>query len=162
MHRSRPLALTAAIAGALALAISLAGCGHGGNPRDVGLRNIPLPADSQITERVRACDPGANAYCSIQLVVTGSAYGSSWALLESEEQLLRQRHWRIGTGPIGPEHSADSPGHELRLNYATAYGDLLGIDSSWIKRAHRIAHALSATMFNRSPAISIMLVRGSS
>ncbi|HTU96428.1 MAG TPA: hypothetical protein VMF14_11355, partial [Solirubrobacteraceae bacterium] len=65
-------------------------------------------------------------------------------------------------GPDGNETAADSPGHELRLTFATAYEDLLGIDSNWVQRTAEITHALSSTMFDRAPALSIMLLRGSS
>jgi hypothetical protein len=147
---------------ALAGCLALAGCGHGGNPRSVGVTDIPLPDNTTVAAQVRSCDRGANAYCAIELVVVGSAYNDSAALQASETEKLKRLGWSEGNGPDGPERSADSPGHELRLSYATAYGDLLGIDSSWIQRAPPIGRALSKVMFDRAPALSLMLQRGSS
>jgi hypothetical protein len=70
--------------------------------------------------------------------------------------------WTTTKGPDGNETAADSPGHDLHLTYATAYQDLLGIDSNWVQRRPGIARALSAAVFDRGAAISIMLVKGSS
>ena len=140
----------------------LAGCGAGDNPRAFGLTDVPLPSGAQIATHVRSCDRGANPYCAEQLVVVGPHYQSSAALLAGEKQVLAERGWTTTAGADGVEKGADSPGHELRLTYATAYEDLLGIDSSWIQRRPPIAHALSTEMFDRASAISLMLVRGSS
>ena len=96
------------------------------------------------------------------LVVVGDHYSSSTALLASEVDLLKQRGWTSANGPDGPEGAADSPGHELRLTYATAYDDLLGVDSNWIQRRRPIGHALSTVMFDRLSAISLMLTKGPS
>jgi hypothetical protein len=145
-----------------ALCLVAAGCGAGGNPRGVGVTNIPLPSGTKIVGHVRTCDRGTNPYCSVQIVVVGPRYGSSIALLYSERDLLKQNGWTAQLGPDGPERSADSPGHELRITYATAFEDLLGVDSNWIQRARPIGQALSKVIFDRSPAISLMLTRGSS
>ena len=142
--------------------LAVAGCGAGANSRAVGLTNVPLPSGAQIVTHVRSCDRGANPYCAEQLVVVGPRYESSAALLAGEKHLLAQRGWSSTAGADGLERGADSPGHELRLTYATPYQDLLGIDSSWIQRSPPIAHALSTAMFDRASAISVMLVRGSS
>ena len=147
---------------ALAPAGGLAGCGVGASAPAVGVTQIPLPPHTFITARVHSCDRGANPYCAEQVVVQGPAYGSSADLLITERHLLDHRGWSSAAGADGMEKGEDSPGHELRLIYATAYGDLLGIDSSWVKRSPPIARALAAAMFDRRPALSIMLVRGSS
>ena len=158
MHTTRSWVTALLAAGCLAVA----GCGAGANSRAVGLTNVPLPSGARIMSRVRSCDRGANPYCAVQLVVVGPRYPTSAALLAGERQVLAQRGWSVTAGSDGLERGADSPGHELRLTFATAYQDLLGIDSSWIQRSPPIAHALSTAMFDRASAISVMLVRGSS
>ncbi|MGH2877427.1 MAG: hypothetical protein ACRDNJ_11655, partial [Solirubrobacteraceae bacterium] len=122
----------------------------------------PLTAGAQIVAHTRSCDRGANAYCSIQMVVTDSSYDTSAHLLTGEQQHLDSLGWGRSQGQTGHEHGAQSPGNELRLDYGTAYQDLLAIDSGWIRRTSRIAHALSGAVFDRQPAISIMLLRGAS
>jgi hypothetical protein len=158
--RSRRRPAWAAVA--VVAAAGVAGCGVGAGSRAVGVTQVPLPGGAQIVTRVRSCDRGANPYCSEQLVVVGPSFGTSMALEMSEKQLLAKRGWTTTKGADGNQKAADSPGHELRLYYATAYDDLLGIDSNWIQRAPPISHGLSTAMFDRAPAISVMLVRGSS
>ena len=145
-----------------ALGLAAGGCGAGTSSRAVGIDQIPLVPGALITAQVHSCDRGVNAYCSEQVVVEGQGYSSSAALLITERHLLDHLGWSSAAGADGMEKGEDSPGHELRMIYATAYGDLLGIDSSWVRRAAPIARALSQTMFDRAPALSIMLVRGSS
>jgi hypothetical protein len=128
----------------------------------VGLTNVPLPTGARILTQARSCDRGVNPFCSVQLVVVGDRYSSSDELLAGEKDRLKMLGWTISNGPSGPERAAESPGHELRLTYATAYQDLLGIDSSWIQRSPPISHGLAQAMFDRSPAISLLLVRGPS
>jgi hypothetical protein len=158
--------VTAAGASRLAViavtALAVAGCGAGAGSRAVGVTQVPLPGGARIMTHVRSCDRGVNAYCAEQLVVVAPAFASSTALEVTERQLLTKRGWTSTQGADGNEKAADSPGHELRLYYATAYDDLLGIDSNWIQRAPPISHGLSNAMFDRAPAISLMLVRGSS
>jgi hypothetical protein len=136
--------------------------GRGGTPRAIGLRNIPLPAGTHVVTQVRSCDRGVHPYCAVQVVVVGDRYASSAALRATYAQQLAQLGWTTAKGPDGNETAADSPGHELRLTYATAYEDLLGVDSNWIQRTAAISHSLSNAMFDRSPALSLMLVSGSS
>lgn len=156
-HRSRLLLPALA-----ALGLAAGGCGAGGSSRAVGVDQIPLPPGALITAQVHRCDRGTNAYCSEQVVVEGQGYTSSADLLITERHLLDHLGWSSAAGTDGMEKGEDSPGHELRMIYATAYGDLLGIDSNWVRRAPPIARALSQAMFDRAPALSIMLVRGSS
>ena len=111
---------------------------------------------------VRSCDRGANSYCSLQVVLVGRRGQSSAALRTTYGQRLRALGWTTTRGADGNETGADSPGHELRLTFATAYEDLLGVDSNWIQRTATISHALSSTMFDRTPALSVMLLSGSS
>ncbi len=53
-----------------------------------------------------------------------------------------------------------SPSHKLRIVYATAAGDLLALDENWIKRPLPIGETLSKTLFDRLPAISLMVEAG--
>jgi len=156
----------APIAAALAagLALALAGCGAGLNKRDLGLRDVPLPAGARIANSVKVCDRGANSYCSEQMVVVGAAssYATSADLLNAYNHLLKKTGWTVSRGNTGKQLAAESPGNELRVYYDTAYNDLLAIDSSWIERSAPIGRALSAAIFARQSAISLMLVRGSS
>ena len=150
--------LAAVVVGVLAIVSS----GRGGTPRAIGLRNIPMPAGTRVVSKVRSCDRGINPYCALQVVVVGDRYPSSTALRAAYGQQLAKLGWTMAKGPDGNETAADSPGHEVRLTYATAYEDLLGVDSKWIQRTAAISHSLSTTMFDRASALSIMLVRGSS
>lgn len=146
----------------MAACLLLAGCGGVSNNRDLGLKNVPLPRGAHVAARVRVCDRGANSYCSEQLVVTGSSYASSADLLNSENARLKQLGWSDNRGNTGKQLAAQSPGNELRVYFDTAYNDLLALDMGYIHRSAPIGRALSAVMFARAPAISVMLVRGSS
>jgi hypothetical protein len=146
----------------LAVCLLLAGCGGVSNNRDVGLRNVPLPRGAQIAARVRSCDRGANAYCSEQLVVIAPRFASSADLLNSENARLHTLGWTDNRGNTGKQLAAQSPGNEYRLYFNTAYNDLLALDMGYIHRSAPIGRALSAAIFDRAPAISVMLVRGSS
>ncbi len=146
----------------LAACLLLAGCGGVSNQRAVGVKNLPLPRGAQVAARVRVCDRGANAYCSEQLVVTGSRYASSADLLNSENARLKQLGWTENRGNTGKQLAAQSPGNEYRVYFDTAYNDLLALDMGWIHRSAPIGRALSAAIFDRAAAISVMVVRGSS
>ncbi len=146
----------------MAACMLLAGCGGASNNRDVGLKNVPLPRGAQVMARVRVCDRGANAYCAEQLLVTGPRYATSADLLNSENARLRQLGWSDNRGNTGKQLAAQSPGNEFRVYFTTAYNDLLALDMGWIHRSAPIGRALSAAIFDRAAAISVMLVRGSS
>jgi hypothetical protein len=154
-------AAVAVVAG-LAVLVVIVTTGRGGTPRAIGLRNIPLPAGTRVVSHVRSCDRGINPYCALQVVIVGDHYPTSTALRAAYGQQLAKQGWTVAKGPDGNETAADSPGHELRLTYATAYEDLLGVDSKWIQRTAAVSHSLSTAMFDRAPALSLMLVRGSS
>ena len=106
----------------------------------------------------------ALAFCSVQAVVAGDPrrYPTSADLFNAENHHLLKLGWTVTRGDTGKQLAAESPGHELRLFYDTAYNDLLALDSSWIQRTPAIGRALSAVIFNRASAVSLMLVRGSS
>ena len=146
----------------VAVALVIVATGRGGTPRDIGLRNIPMVPGARVLTKVRSCDPGVHPYCSLQVVIVDDRYQTSQALRETYRASLRKLGWTTTKGPDGNETAADSPGHELRLTFATAYEDLLGVDSKWIQRTAAISHSLSSAMFDRAPALSIMLLRGSS
>lgn len=139
-----------------------AACGGTGNPRAIGVTDLPLPPGARVYVHAHTCDRGAHPYCAEQAVVVGQPYGTSAALLVAQRQLLKKLHWTPSQGNTGKEVAAESPGHELRITFATAYNDLLAIDESWIRRPPAIGHALSEVMFARLPALSVMLERGSS
>jgi hypothetical protein len=115
----------------------------------------------RIVARVKNCDKGANAYCGWQLVVVDPRYRTSADLVVAEHDRLRRLGWTGADAETGDEHAADSPGHKLRVTYATAYGELKDIDLGWVKRDKAIGLALSRTLFDRSSAMSIMLELGS-
>lgn len=148
---------------AAALAVAVAGCGAGGSAtRNLSASSIPLVAGARVFAATRSCDRGANAYCALQLVVVGPSYHSSQALLVSEQARLRALHWTDTVGDTTKERSADSPHNRLRLSYALAFDDLESWDKNSVRRRASIARALSAVIFDRLPALSLMLQAGSS
>jgi hypothetical protein len=146
----------------LAVALGLAGCGKAGARRSPSLGAVPLAAGVRIVAHTRSCDHGANAYCAVQAVMVGARYRSSTALLQGEEQHLHSLGWTDTVGDTPKERSADSPGHRLRLSFALATDDLESWDLGSLKRRPAIARALAQTMFERVPALSLMLLTGSS
>ena len=150
------------VAAMVVVALVIVATGRGGTPRAIGLRDIPMIPGTRVLTTVHSCDRGVNPYCSVQVVIVGDRYRTSQALRETYGAKLLQLGWTTTKGPDGNETAADSPGHELRLTFATAYEDLLGVDSNWIQRTSAISHSLSSAMFDRAPTLSIMLLRGSS
>ncbi|HZE04710.1 MAG TPA: hypothetical protein VE127_05775, partial [Solirubrobacteraceae bacterium] len=71
-----------------------------------------------------------------------------------------KRGWSLANGDTDQQSAANSPGHKLRLTFATAPGDLREIDLGHINRPWPITHALSSTMFDRTAAMSMMLEVG--
>jgi hypothetical protein len=123
---------------------------------------LPLVSGAQIVQRVRQCDRGANAFCSLELVVVDPRYHNSLDLLTDEHQHLMSLGWTGANAEIGEERAADSPGHKLRVTFSTAGGDLKGIDLGWIHRSRKTALALSHALFDHSSALSVMLEYGPS
>jgi hypothetical protein len=152
----------AVLAIAACVAVVVVATGRGGTPRAIGLKDVPVPAGTRVMTKVRSCDRGANPYCSLQVVLVGSAGQTSTALRSAYAKELLKLGWTTTKGPDGNETAADSRGHQLRLTFATAFEDLQGIENNWIQRTAEISHSLSDTMFDRAPALSIMLLRGSS
>ena len=150
------------VAVVVAVAIVVVTTGRGGTPRAIGLKDIPMIAGTRVMTRARSCDRGVHSYCALQVVLVGDRHQTSQALRVAYRAHLHKLGWTTTMGPDGNETAADSPGHELRLTFATAFEDLLGVDSNWIQRTAEVTHSLSSTMFDRAPALSIMVLRGSS
>ena len=145
------LALSAAV---------LAGCGQGGSARTPDLSQLPLVKGTNIVTQIKQCDRGANAFCAVELVVVHPGFKSSADLLQAEHRHLRRAGWSATNGDTGEQQAAESPGHQLRVTYATADGDLKGIDLGWIQRPRSITLALSRALFDRRPSLSVMLETG--
>jgi len=143
---------------ALGLACAVSGCG--GGDRVPPLSSLPIPPGTQVTLDHRSCNPGANAYCALELVVVGSGYRTSAQLENAETQLLDARKWTAVHAEIGQERAADSPHDRWRVTYATATGDLQGVELGWIKRARPLTVALSRTLFDHQSALSVLLQVG--
>jgi len=146
----------------VALSVPIVGCGQSAPARSPSVADVPVAPGAQIVSQTRRCDRGARPYCAVQAVVAGGGYDSSGALLKGERAHLDALGWSHSNGDTNLESAADSPGHTLRLQYGTASADLRAIDLGWIQRSPRIAIALSRVMFDRAPAISLMLETGSS
>jgi hypothetical protein len=151
-----------AVLAAVGLAVALAGCGGASKTHEPTLSQLPLVDGASVVAQVRQCDRGANAYCAIEMVVTDPRYKTSTDLVDQEHEKLRSHGWTGGTGDTADQKAADSPGHKLRVTYATASGDLRGVDLGSIQRSRRITLALSRAMFNQAPAMSVMLEVGAS
>jgi hypothetical protein len=144
------------------LAAGLAACGQSSSSSTPVLSAVPLADGTEVVSHTRRCDRGANAYCAVQLVVVGAHDRSSVHLLNREAGHLKSLGWTVSNGDTGVESASESPGHELRLTYATAAEDLQGVDLGWIRRSPKITRALSRVMFSRDSALSMMLETGSS
>jgi hypothetical protein len=164
---SDTLALEPMTAGRLGLALvalgaTLAGCGSSSGSHRASLAQLPLVSGANVVAQVRSCDRGSNAFCAIELVITDHRYKTSTDLVEDEHAQLRKHGWTGGQGDTGQQKAADSPGHKLRVTYATPSGDLLGIELGSIQRPRKITLALSRAMFDQAPTMSVMLEVGSS
>jgi hypothetical protein len=142
--------------------LALSGCGTGGASGPLSLKQLPLIPGARVVTQARRCDRGANAFCAIEAVIVDPHAHSAGALLEREHRKLHSLGWTTHAGDDGDEVAADSPGHKLRLTYATALGDLIGWDEHWIKppRLYSIVLALDRELINRTPAMSILLEVG--
>lgn len=151
--------LTAALPALLAVAVAVAGCG-GNGPRRPVLGSVPLVAGGQVVVRADACDAGANAYCALDVVFVDPRFRSAEALVTGERKWLKRHGWIKVSAQTGDELAADSPGDRLRVTYTTAALDLKDIDLGWIKRPRPIGLALSDAIYDRSAAMSMMVVAG--
>ncbi len=151
----RPLSLVPLAA----LILAISGCGAD-SPRTPQLSRLPLVAGARISVKVHVCDTGANAFCAWEVVVVAPRYRDADTLFKSEHRHLLKLGWSGADGDIGDEHAADSPGHKLRVTYATPTGDLKGIDLGWIRRSRPVTLALSQAIFAHAPALSMLLEQG--
>jgi hypothetical protein len=140
--------------------VALAGCGQQASTASPTLSQLPLASGASIVAQVHECDKGAKAFCAIELVVVGRGYNSSVDLVKAQRRRLKQSGWSGVAPDDGQQRAAQSPGQKLRITYATAAADLLGIDLEWIKRPRPITFALAHAMFDGSPAMSILLEAG--
>jgi hypothetical protein len=138
----------------------LAGCGGAKSTRPVSVDQLPLVPGAKIVTQATQCDTGDNPFCAIEAVVVDRRFGSSGALTASEDRLLHKLGWKSSAGDDGDEAAANSPGQKLRVTFATAINDLVGIDEHWITRSPAITTALGRTLFQRAAAMSIMLEVG--
>jgi hypothetical protein len=146
----------------LVCALVVGGCGQSSATRKLAADGVPLVGGARVVARAHSCDRGVHPYCALQLVIVGSGFRSSMDLLTSEESRLRKLGWTSTVGDTPKERSADSPGHRLRLSLGLAPDDLLSWDQGQIRRRPGIARALARTLFQRAPALSLMLQTGSS
>ncbi|MBV8734379.1 MAG: hypothetical protein JO342_18740 [Solirubrobacterales bacterium] len=159
--KRRSLAWRWSRAAAIAAAslLLLAGCGSG--TRSPTLSSLPLVHGARVVAQVRRCDPGARPYCALELVVADPLYSSSRGFVLAERNLLRAHGWTGASPQTSDELADESPGHKFRVTYATAYGDLKGIDLGWIERTDLIQRSLSSQLFAGTPAMSAQLQIGS-
>jgi hypothetical protein len=144
------------------VAAGLAACGQSSPSSTPVLSAVPVAPGTRVVADTRRCDRGANPYCAVQLVLVGDHDRSSVHLLNREASHLKSLGWTVSNGDTGLESASDSPGHKLRLTYATAADDLEGLDLGWIRRSPKITMTLSRVMFDRRSALSLMLETGSS
>jgi hypothetical protein len=140
-------------------AAALAGCGH--SARSPSALHLPLVPGSSVIAKTRECNRGANPYCSVEMVVQNTSYQSPRRLLFDERDYLYHHGWRAASPDTGVELAAESPGHKLRVTYATALQDLKGVDLGWIARPPSIARALDRAVFDRVSTMSVLLEVGS-
>jgi hypothetical protein len=95
------------------------------------------------------------------MVVRNSTYRSPRRLVFDERDYLYHHGWRAASPNTGVELAAESPGHKLRVTYATALQDLKGVDLGWIARPKSIEHALDRAVFDHVPTMSVRLEVGS-
>jgi len=142
-----------------AVAAVVAGCGH--TSRTPTAAHLPLVPGSSVIVKERECNHGANPYCSVEMVVQNSTYQSPRRLLFDERDYLYHHGWRVASPNTGVELAAESPGHKLRVTYATALQDLKGVDLGWIARPASIKYALDRAVFDHVPTMSVLLEVGS-
>ena len=140
----------------------LGGCGASQAQRTPTASDIPLVPGAEIAVQAHACDRGSRVFCAIDLVVVNRRYASSDVLALDESHVLRKHGWSLANGDTSLQTAANSPGHKLRLTFATATGDLREIDLGTINRPWPITYGLSNTMFDRTAAMSMRLEIGAS
>ena len=146
----------------LAAAVPLAGCAEGSAPGRPALSELPRVARTRVLADVRSCDAGSHPYCAREIVLASPhRFIDSGVLKVAERTLLHNSGWHRTEGQTYDEFAAESPGNRLRVTYATAEQDLLAVDERRIQRPAAIVRALSQTLFQRQPALSVLLQAGS-
>jgi hypothetical protein len=139
--------------------VVLSGCG--GSDRIPKLAALPVVRGAHVVSKIRVCDKGSNHYCALELVLTDPHYATPRDLVLAESELLRAHGWSGASAQTGDEMADESPGNDLRLTYATAYGDLHDIEFGWVQRTRQTQEALSKQMFAGAIAMSAQLQVGS-
>jgi hypothetical protein len=147
--------------GVIGLTALLTGCGSAGSHPAPHASQLPLVPGAKIVEQDTQCDRGANAFCALQLVIVNPRYKTSQDFVNAEHDYVHSHGWDGVSAETGDERAAESPGHKLRVTYATALGDLQGVELGWIHRSHKISKALSRTLFDHASAMSVELDTGS-
>ena len=150
------------LAALLVPVVALAGCGHSASHTTLSLQQLPLVPGAKVATKIRQCDRGSNAFCALELVIVAPNYRNSNALEMAEHKWVRAAGWKGVGGDTVYENAAESPGHKLRVTYATAIDDLRAVDLGFINRPPTIAVALSHTMFGLVSAMSVLLESGDS
>jgi hypothetical protein len=144
---------------AISSLLLLSGCGNG--DRDPKLTSLPLAPGARVVSKVHVCDQGKKAYCALELVVVDPRYASPRDLVLAERNVLKAHGWTGASAQTGDELADESPGHKVRITYATAYGDLHDIEFGWVARTRQTQEALSKQMFAGAIAMSAQLQVGS-
>jgi hypothetical protein len=146
---------------ALALGAALASCGGSSSTRGPALSALPILPGARVAVQSQQCDKGHAAFCAIQFVLVDKAFTDNYQFLYAQRAWLHSHGWTGASGDTSVEEAADSPGHKLHLTYATATDDLEGWAFNWIKRRAAVIYGLSNTVFDGTPALSMMLEIGS-
>jgi hypothetical protein len=151
---------TKPLLGLAVAAIALAGCGKGASSTPLSVHELPMVPGVQILAQARQCDTGANAFCSLELVVADGRFHSSGDLVTLEGRLLHRAGWIRVPGDAGNEGGANSPGDKLHLSYGTALADLIGTGVNWFKRSKSLALVLSHQVMAHVPTMALTLTAG--
>jgi len=136
----------------------LAGCGQ---THPLGSPQLPLVPGAHVVKRIKVCDTGANPFCAFDMVVVDRRYAGSGALARSEQAHLKTLGWTIQQGENKQEQTALSPGTKLRIIFRSSSDELLAIDLNRVKRRpSAFALALARTVFDRTPAMAVILESG--
>ncbi len=116
---------------------------------------------ARVVANSRQCDQGANPYCALELVVVDPSYSSARSFVLAERDLLKGHGWTGASPQTADELADESPGHRLRITYATALVDLKGVDLGWIDRSTAVQRSLAKQLFARNPTMSALVQVGS-
>ena len=141
------------------LALTLSACGGG---RRLDSPRLPLVSGARVAYQEKSCDTGQHVFCGVQMVVSDRRFTSSGALVAGEARRLQHLGWTLQQGEIDQERSALSPSGKLRIIYASAPQELLAIDFGWSTRTPALTSSLDRAMFDRIPAMLLVLEAGPS